>query len=694
MTLKNASDAELWKLRDEIKKDFITRDTLWDNRREIRYRRMGPALEALPLNSRVKDTALMVYQTEMPNQEAHKRTKRLIANKPQYEVILLRSGGGLQTLAQELENGVKALGKWMSRGNPTFDWKLTQHQQGDGLGIIRVDFLPDHGQSLKDFDLDDIIAGDEDESIEGAAERNKARAAFRTARTKTENDGDAFKVVTDDALRAEFPPFRLIAVDPLNCYWHEDDDGIAVMVETGEKALNPLLEAFSDYGLRFDKDTGKIFIDEETTEAVGSRTYPALDTGSSRFSTTSNVSASVSYTEVRTRDNIFIMIEHPKLRKGSRRRGGRGVVFSFPNPFGPYTTGYALVPGDVTTDDDPAYKYQPVIEGVLSTAQALNVLMTARLSASIEEALAPAYVKVSSDQPMLPPDEEKTPEIGQENRAIPTIAGEIKRVETPNADIDKAEARLLSETELYQMAEAQEGGASSETSGHRLAIQVAQADIQMVPYQNVRARALEAIMKGIIYAIRKHGLPVYIPALPDGGRKGDKVRVAEPAKITPEMGDLPFDILVSLGAETPITKYAKWQALAQRMEQGTASYQTVVEQSDVEDPEEEIARVMEGRVLIQTMEQLTPMLVELALAAGKRRIDEMVNPEPESAPGAGDQLPLDLGIDPATGLAGGGGAPGQPQDQVRLPGLNMPVVQGTSDFGPRSPEGVEVLPRG
>lgn len=695
MTLKNATDAELWALRDEITKDYETRDTLWDNRRQIRYRRMGPELEQLPLNPRVQDTALMVYQTELPNQEAHKRTKRLIANSAAYEIILLRSGPGLQTLAQELENGVKALDKWMLRGNPTFEWKLTQHQQGDGLGIIRVDFLPDHGQSLKDFDLDDIMADDEDTEIEGAEDRNKARAAFReaVANSKDHNEGEAFDKVTEDALREEVPPFRLIAVDPLNCYWHEDDDGIAVMLETGEKALNPLLEAFSDYGLRFDKDTGKIFIDKERTEAVGARTYPARDIGSSRFSTTSNVSPSVTYTEVRTRENIFIMIEHPKLQNKRRGRRGKGIVFRFPNPFGPYTTGYELVPGDVTTDDDPAYKYQPVIEGVLSTAQAMNVLMTVRLSASVEEALAPPYVKVDSSQPMLPSDEEKTPEIGQENRAIPTIAGEIKRVETPNADIDAAEERLLGETALYQMAEAQEGGAASEDSGHKLAIQVAQADIQLVPYQNARKHALEMIMKGIIYAIRKHGLPVYIPALPDKARKGNKVRAADPAKITPEMADLPFDVLVSLGAETPVTKYAKWQALAQRMEQGTASYQTVVEQSDVEDPEEEIARVMEGKMLIQVMEQLTPILVELAVAQGKRRIEDLVNPDPEELPPEGVQGELGLGIDPATGLAGSRGS-GEPQDQVRLPGVNMEVVQGTSEGGPRVGEATEVLPSG
>ena len=577
----------------------------------------------------------------------------------------------------------------MNRGKPTFDWKLVEHQQGDGLGIAKVEFLPTHGISLKDFDLDDITSDDEEADIEGAEDRNKARASFRTERAKRTDGSEeaAFKTVTEDALKAELPPMRLIAVDPLNCYWWEDDDGVALMVETGEKALNPLLEAFRGYGLKFDSSSGKVFIEKETTEAVGARTYPPPDSDAGPH-VGDALSTRVSYTEIRTREHIVIMIEHPKLKRGARgRKGDKGVIFHFDNPFGPYTTGYALVPGDVTTEDSPENKYQPVIEGILSTAQALNVLMTARLSASLEEALAPPYIKVSPDQPMLPSDEEKTPEVGQENRAIPTIPGEIKRVETPNADLDKAEGRLLAETAEYQMQEAQEGGAPSEASGHRLAIQVAQADIQMVPYQNVRKEALAELMKGIVYAVRKHGLPIFIPAMPDGARRGsEKIRVVEPAAIRPEMADLPFDLIITLGAETPVTKYAKWQALAQRMEQGTASYQTVVEQSDTEDPDEEIARVFEGKLLIATMEQLIPALAELAQAYGKQQIQVALgaNEAVEQAPP--QQLPL--GIDPSTGLAQGGG--GGADLAQRVPGVGMPVVQTTNEDGPRVPEGIEV----
>ena len=607
MTLENATDNELWKLRTEVMIPFTERDRVWANRRKVRYRRMDQELSALPLNPRVKDTALMVYQTELPNQEAHKRTKRLIANRPRFEVILLKSGADFQGLAQELENGIKALYNWMNRGKPTVEWKLVEHQQGDGLGILKVDFLPGHGVTLGAFDVDDLMADDEDNEVEGADVRNRARADFREALTKQGSEAKAFSQVTNDTLRTEFPPFRLIAIDPLNCYWWEDDDGVAIMMETGEKSLNPLLEAFADEGLRYDRNTGKIFIDKEATEAVGARTYLPNQTGS-------DLSQRVSYTEIRSREHIYILIEHPKLkdRAPKRAQGDKGVVFRFDNPFGPRTTGYALVPGDVTTEEDPAYKYQPVIEGVLSTAQALNVLMTARLSGALESAMAPQYFRPTDQQQVLASEEEKAPSIDQTNRDIPTIPGEIKRVETPNMDLDKAEARLIDETNIYRMSEVQQGEATSEASGHRLAIQVSQADIQMVPYQNVRKDALEEIMKGIIFAVRKHGLSVFIRTIPGKPRRGDKVRVSEMAVITPEMADLPFDLIITLGAETPVTKYAKWAALAQRMEQGTAGYLTVVESSDTEDPEEEIARVFEGRMLISTMEQLIPVLSELA----------------------------------------------------------------------------------
>jgi hypothetical protein len=125
------------------------------------------------------------------------------------------------------------------------------------------------------------------------------------------------------------------------------------------------------------------------------------------------------------------------------------------------------------------------------------------------------------------------------------------------------------------------------------------------------------------------------------------------------------------------------------MEQGTAGYQTVVEQSDTEDPDEEIARVFEGKMLISTMEQLIPVLTELAVAYGKQRVmEQLAPPTPEAPPSDGQQLAL--GIPPETGLAAGGGGGVEGEDLVRVPGVGMPLAPSTKDFGPPVQEGVEV----
>lgn len=680
--LSDAEIGDLWKLRDTLFEQFRGRDTKWENRRKVRYRRMEGALKKLPLNPRISDSALMVHQTEIPNQDCHKRVKRLIANKPRFEVILFDSTPEAQSLGQRLEDGLKALYRWMARGRPDTEWQVVQYQQGDGLGLLKIDFTPDHGASLADYDLDSLSEGDEeDREDEGAVRRNGARGAFRKALKETGREDEAYSKVTDQALRAELPPFRMSAIDPLVCAWWPDGDGIAIIAESGKKSLHPLLETFTraGYTLKLTEGKDRIVLTGDGSDAVSARTVPDYTQG------VRDLSLEVEFTEIRTRDQIAILIEHPKIKKvkGQKPTGrDRGVVLRFPNPFGPYTTGYALVPGDVTTEATPEDEYQPPILGLLSLAQAENVLMTAQLSAALEEALTPSYVKVAPETPVPATDESKAPDV-QEGREIPTIAGEIKRVEAPKASVAEVEKRILAEQVQYQFQETLVGGAASEASGHRLAIQVAQADIQSVPYQNARADAITELMKGIVYAVRKHGLAVYIPTLPDSRRTGKQLQVAEPAVITPEMADLNFGLITTLGAETPVTKYAKWQALAQREEQGTVGYQTLVEQSDVEDPEEEIGRVFEGKLLKATMEQVLPALVGMVLKNALAKLAPALPPQPGDG-----QMPT--GVPPGTGVAQGGGGMPDADDMVRLPGVNSPVVQSTTEYGPSVPEPTEI----
>ena len=82
------SQRDVLALLKELKEGYGTRDTMWQARRLVRFRKMEQQLKALPLSPRVADTALMVHQTEMPNQEIHKRVKRLVANPPRFEVVV------------------------------------------------------------------------------------------------------------------------------------------------------------------------------------------------------------------------------------------------------------------------------------------------------------------------------------------------------------------------------------------------------------------------------------------------------------------------------------------------------------------------------------------------------------------------------------------------------------------------------
>ena len=693
MPLKLGSDEEILALVEEIKRPYALRDTQWANRRTVRYRQMTEQLQTLPLNPTIKNTALMVYQTEAPNQEIHKRVKRLIANLPKLEVVIYDDEAAIQRLGQDLEDGLKALLKWMDRGGAgLFHWKTAEHQQGDGLGIGKIDYVSGHGDVLVSYDNDTIGKDDEDEDTEDDDERlkrrarNAARGEYQKARDKypeadASREEKGYNDATEEALKKELPPFRLTAIDPLSCYWWEDDDGVEIMVETGKKSLNPLLTAFKSYGLILSEDSSRLKVIPGDMQPYGGATAPAERMHK-------DLSTQVEYTEVRTRFEIAIIINHPKITSKAREAASnessssKGVVLRFDNPFAPYTTGYALIAGDVTTEVDPADQYQPPALAALNAAQAQNVLMTAQLSSALEDALAAKYVKTTQEAMPPPSEEDKTPQV-KEGREVPMVPGEIKRVETAKVDLARIDQRIAADAAVGGFQEVLEGAASSEATGHRLAIQVSQADIQMVPYQNARARALKELLKGVRYAVRKHGLTIYIPTIPDGPRRGKQLRVAESAKLTPEMADLNFELNVMLGSETPMGKYAKWQALRDREEAGTIGYQTVIEESDVENPLDEIARVFEGKMLKAVMEQAVPMTAEEIMTYIREKLAAYFASQQPPPPEVPPPVELPFQVPPETGLAGGGGpiGPVAGEDMVRVPGINMPAA-------PQTPEGI------
>jgi hypothetical protein len=683
------SVSQIEKIVAAVMKGYEKRDRKWKARRRIRYRDMDQELRSLPLSTRAGgNTALMIYQTEEPNQEVHRRVKRLVANKERVDVIVYDSDSETKQLAQDIKDSMKALLKWMNRGKIPASRRIVEYQQGDGLGVARLDFLADFAdEELMYFDAD-VLA---EEPIEG--EHRKQMAARMSYRTEierltavdpddTEVEAKAYEAATDKARRKCDPPFRLSAVDPLTFYFTMDGDNIDVAIEKGKRKLSALLETMSDNRLRMINGSGdvpRLIVWPENTDAVGSDTIPANDELSGDYGDL------VDYVEIRTKKEIVVLISHPDLiRQRAVRKSSKTeddcVKLVFDNPFGPYSTGYVLVPGDITGSHDPADMFQPSILGTLNVAQAINVLTTIRLSAAIDTALASKHIESKEDTPDAPPpltqgETDKTPTV-KDGKEIAVIPGKLMRAPNANVDLDKGEQTFHAIEASYRFNEVLAGDAQSSDSGHKLAIQVSQADTQLVPYQNARAEATAEILMCCLYAAHKLNKTIYVRETPDrDSLLMNKVDSVMPVRaITPEMFDMDFNLIVTIGSETPVTKFAKWSALESRYKAGTLSFETLMEQSDVENVADETARIFEGQTLVAVMQQAIPVIVQLI---AQRAIAKLTGPPP----GQQGQVIEQGGNENGGGMAGAEAS--TPIAGVgRLPGVGLsPGGPTTGDFG-------------
>jgi hypothetical protein len=699
-TLGELSIKTIEQIVDQLWTDFDGRRTRWSDRRKVRFRQMDKELEALPLSTRAGgQKALMTYQTEEPNQEVHRRVKRLIANKERIEVVIYADDQETKDQAQAVKDALSAIWKWMNRGKIPASRLVTTFQQADGLGVFKLDLVVDYAdEALAPFDPD-VLEGEPGENESPV--QTKARDNYAKAKaTYAEDDTDelapekAYHDVTHAALRRCDPPFRLSAPDPLTLAYSVDGDTIDTIVEKGTRKLSALLKAFETHRVRLGGDN-RLVVYPEGTDMLNGTTIPSSEQLDKKYSDT------VDYKELRTRKEIVIMIRQPKLRGRDdipdKNKEGGWIKITFENPFGPYSTGYVLCPGDISGSSDPADDFQPSILGTLNLAQKINVLTTIRVSAAIDSALAPPWIE-AKDAVEPPPQlsqafENKTPST-KDGESVPIIPGKLQRMASANVDLDKAEQRFMAEESLYRFNEVLAGDASSSDSGHKLAIQVSQADTQLVPYQNTRAEAIAEVLMCILYATEKIGKPIYVKEIPDHQAvlMNKFSNVQSRRVLLPDMFELMQDamLIVTIGSETPVTKFAKWSALQQRYERGTLSFETLMEQSDVENVADEIARIFEGQTLVAVMQQAIPVVVKMI---AQRSIAKLQGGAPS---GAGPSDVTEQG-----GNENGGGQPGAEESLPvnggagRLPGVGMNAAGPPEEAanGPQ-PGGAELAPAG
>jgi len=136
----------------------------------------------------------------------------------------------------------------------------------------------------------------------------------------------------------------------------------------------------------------------------------------------------------------------------------------------------------------------------------------------------------------------------------------------------------------------------------------------------------------------------------------------------------------------PIALVGALGDMQDKYERGSLSFLTLLEESGIENPGEEMTRIFEGKTLVNVMDQVVPLMVQMIF----QKVQAQLFPAPptaETVPGMpAPEEGMAPGPGPETGLAAGGG--GQGGRGARLPGAGLPPGgPSTTEYGPPVQEG-------
>ncbi len=566
------------RLRERLRTEH---DTLREWRR-VRDRRMDDVLQTLRATLPARVQSLFVpVQSQEPDDEIQTRKHLLASNEAQIEVLSRTTDAKVRKLAQELEQADEALHELLFPIAVQLD--ECDGFLADGLTVLAVDYLgpgPEIGKYADRAALELACDGPEPEA--GTPE-----AAYVAAWRETGGDHEkAYDRVTQEALVQDGLRYRVRVVDADVWDAFEDPDGVSVGMEDGMIDLHPALDALGQYGAVLSGD--QIVLTGTEDAAVGRGLAPLDAHGTITFS--ADGPRRVRYTQIRTREEIVVIADLPDSAEGD------GIFIRTPQPFDRHT-GYVLIEGD-TKLRAGAKRRQPVTLGLLETHQRGNMLKSLAFSMGIEEATRDVYQPdtLAGAVPLDGTQEVKSQQIvdGQVTPQVPPL----KRVDTTGIDLPKLLGLVDQETARYRIHEFFAGsGSSGETGIHLARLQTAYA-LRLQPYQSKRALAHKTVLLLCHGAVAKSGETIYVPYLPSGPRELEAgVRVAAPRQITPEMVAAPVDVRVTIGAESPETKYAAIQMSTSQMAAGTWSMTQHMQNAGVKDPYAMQAQILEDNIV-------------------------------------------------------------------------------------------------
>lgn len=649
--------------------------------RRVRDRRMdneGGVLDTLaralaePLQA-----AFVPYQSAEPEFELMRRKHILVSNPVEIEVISKSGDRQVVELAQRLEEADEAILEALFP--MTVQLLECDALLGDDRVVLALDKLPPPSRVAEYADRRALEEYAEAEGGDDDGEEDTPRGRYRAAYRRTGSHTKAYADVYDDAARDGPLRYRVRVVDGATFDCFEDEDGVAIGMETGRVPLAPTLQALQGYGLRQEGDRIVLTREGESTgeAAAGWPVIPEVDTGEGD----SGDLETIEYTQIRTRTECVMLLEHPRLEDESGARGA--ALIRYPNFFAPKSTGYYVAYGVEKLRGTREDRSVPPILGLLVEAQLEAVVVSAWSAMALEEAMREPYVARPNQPAVTALDPTQQPTVAPARRgAAPVVQGEILRPETTGVKMAELREWVHTQLDRYRSREFFSGsGSSSETGIHLARLQTAYLT-EMQPFQVKRAELRKRILLDIHHATAMDGLTLYVPWVPTGSRHGDEgVRVAEPREITAEMARLPVDIRVTIGAESPETKYAREQASRAEVDFGARSLLTHMETTGVKDPAFELKRIAKSSIIRDALVGAggePGWAVTMVRSAIEQRVQAWLDakfPPPVAGPPVADAgaLPADEGTGP--GVVPPGAARFTPAVQTD-PQTGAPVAPG------------------
>lgn len=619
------------------------------------------------------------YQADDAAAEVEDVAALLVANEPDLELVLTKPGASA-TQGQQLEDALTAF--YQQHWPPEFRADAYKAVLGDGIAVEAWDKLAP-GAAVRAYgDRAGLRAyaegADDGEPAESA--RGRYRQAYqRAAGTDEERHNAAYREVTDEALREDGARWRHRLVDPLAFYAFirrgASDAEVTVGMEDEITDVHPAVEALAGYGVRLVGTELRC----GDADALGGESAPA--DGIAVGSCDSGQQGRVRYTQIRTRDQVVVLVE------GVGGTDGDALFVSLDQPFAG-STGYYVKGGRTKLRGSLAQRFQPVILPLLVEQQIFNEVETARLAMAWAEA---SREEVQLDAPLGGPQpydatqREAAKPLVSGDAGRPVVGGEVKRVETTGVDMAAMAGDHLARMQAFRSREFFSGsGAASESGRHLAQTQTAQLT-KLVPIQTRFAASDKRQLLDVVAVHARTGEPLHVqgvPALDKRDRQG--VQQVRGYVVTQELARLPFDLRVTIGADTPQAQWAKQQVSREEVQFGTYGLSDHRDIVGVRNPTEAVRRMTLDaltRAFFGTAQE-PGVVVQAAIQVGMARMQEikdaMMPPPPQAMSQAMPQV-MPGGPDaagtagtPASGAGAGGvfvppAVPGQPSAAGPLP---------------------------